>query len=134
MIPLIIRSLIPLIVFFVVIATLGAGLSYFLHPWARDYRGHGALVGYWRGEMVVEPGDTRQVALRLKKFRTFREILLEGGMAACGVTRPRISGSRRRCAGPRAVRATTVAAMWRIARAPGSRSVLRRQAPCQAST
>jgi hypothetical protein len=47
-------------------------------PWAYNRSGHRALVGYWHGEMTVEPGDTRHVALYLRKFLTLRDILVDG--------------------------------------------------------
>jgi hypothetical protein len=52
-------------------------VSYVMTPWAHASSDRGALVGYWQGEMVLEPGDRRQVALHLKKFTTLRDILLD---------------------------------------------------------
>jgi hypothetical protein len=40
-------------------------LDYVIHPWAYARSGQPPLVGYWRGEIVFEPGDRRQIVLRL---------------------------------------------------------------------
>jgi hypothetical protein len=72
------RLVIGLII--VVAAVEGAyiGVSYLLTPWARVNNGHPPLVGYWQGEMRIEPGETRKVVLHLRPFRTVREFLLRG--------------------------------------------------------
>jgi hypothetical protein len=62
----------------VAMAAYGA-VSYWMTPWAHASSDRKALVGYWQGEMLFEPGDERQVALYLRKFTTLTDILLDNG-------------------------------------------------------
>jgi hypothetical protein len=58
-----------------VTTVLGAGLliaavnaiDCALNPWAHSWSGQRQLVGYWQGDIVFEPGDTRQVVLSLTR-------------------------------------------------------------------
>ena len=55
-------------------------------------------VGYWQGEIVFEPGDTRQVTLYVGKFLTFWDIVIHG--RGDGGPRPDIRVSAKIC-GPK---------------------------------
>jgi hypothetical protein len=76
------RFVIVMIVVVAVAEGAYIGVNYMATPWARAHGSRPPLVGYWHGEMVFEPGDTRQVALYLREFETVREFLLRGGKAS----------------------------------------------------
>ena len=126
------QALILLVVISLTVILAHAGISRVLTPWAHASSSRGALVGYWRGEMVFQPGDTRQVVLYVKKFHTLRDILIHGRGDTSGPT-PDIEVAAR-CAGPKAAGAITAPATWRIAGAPASPSGWRRRAVRPAGT
>jgi hypothetical protein len=80
------RLFIVLILMSVAVTGVAAAMSYVTTPWAHTAFGRTALVGYWQGQMLFEPGDTRQVALSLRKFRTLADIWLQRPSGAVGST------------------------------------------------
>jgi hypothetical protein len=111
------QALILLAVVFLTVIVAHAGISRVLTPWAHASPGHGGLVGYWSGEMVFQPGDTRQVVLYVKKFLTLRDILIHGRGDTSGPT-PDIEIAAKVC-GPKG--ATRYHGAGNVANRKGSR-------------
>ena len=84
----------PKLYLFVALAVTAAitaaiyGVDYLLNPWAYAHAERPPLLGYWRGDIVVEPGDRRTVVLRLThpalRSRSPSRINLLGGARVCG--------------------------------------------------
>jgi hypothetical protein len=92
-------GLIVMVLLLVAVMAAYAAVSYWMTPWAHASSDRQALVGYWQGEIGFGPGDTRHIALRLRKFTTLSDILLDKS-GTRGVAAPDIRVAAKIC-GPK---------------------------------